>query len=147
MQYNCTHCGEQNINIKIQYKLSLNSKKKNESIIISEGSFKLIPPHKIYQKLKEKFIYLKDSKLDIDHIFSNEDICLLSNIYYFTDRALPFDFLIPYEGQNDREYFEEEYEDEEEEEQNNNIINDKDKNNKAINYVINSNELSLIANQ
>ena len=151
LQYNCAQCGEQNINIKIQYKLSLNSKKKNESIIISEGSFKLIPPHKIYQKLKEKFIYLKDSKLDIDHIFSNEDICLLSNIYYFTDRSLPFDFLIPYEGQNEREYFEEDYEDEEDDNQNNNIINDKDKNkinnDRAINYVINSNQLSLIVNQ
>ncbi len=140
--YNCTQCGEENINIKIKYILSLNSKKKNESITISEGYFKLIPPHKIYQQLKEKFIYLKDNKLDIDHIFSNDDIYLLNNIYYFTDRLLPFDFLIPYEGQEDREYFEEEYE-EEEEKQNNNIINN-DKNKIYKNYSINSNNFSLV---
>ena len=68
---------------------------------------------------------------------------MLNNIYYFTDRLLPFDFLIPYEGQEDREYFEEEDEDEEEEQNNNIINNDKNKiyNN---NYSINSNSFSLV---
>jgi DNA-directed RNA polymerase subunit M/transcription elongation factor TFIIS len=120
--YKCSGCGESNLEVYIKYKLSLNNKKKNESILISHGQFKLIPPHKIYQKLKEKFLNLKDYKLDIDHIFSYDDIYLLNNIFYFSDRMLPFDFLIPYEGRDDRDYFMEE----EEEEEDDNIINNKE---------------------
>ena len=152
--YKCIECGEENANIKIKYTLSLNNKKKNSSILITQGQFKLIPPHIIYQEIKEKILYLKDYKLDIDHIFSNDNIYLLSNIYYFSDRLLPFDFLIPYEGQEDRDYLDDEEEEESEEEENNmNIINNaEDKNNgknKNINgkfkiYSINSNSFSLI---
>ena len=120
--YKCSECGEDNLDVYIKYKLSLNNKKKNESILISHGQFKLIPPHKIYQKLKEKFLNLKDYKLNIDHIFSYDDIYLLNNIFYFSDRILPFDFLIPYEGREDRDYFMEE----EEEEEDDNIINNKE---------------------
>ena len=154
--YKCIECGEENLNIKIKYKLSLNNKKKNSSILITQGQFKLIPPHIIYQEMKEKILYLKDYKLDIDHIFSNNNIYLLSNIFYFSDRLLPFDFLIPYEGQEDREYLEEEEEEEEEdeeEENNMNIINNiedkKNGKNKNIKgkypiYSMNSNGFSLI---
>ena len=140
--YKCSECGENNLEVYIKYKLSLNNKKKNESILISHGQFKLIPPHKIYQKLKEKFLNLKDYKLDIDHIFSYDDIYLLNNIFYFSDRMLPFDFLIPYEGRDDRDYFMEE----EEEEEDDNIINNKEdkkeeisKNNEGFS-ILNSNE-------
>ena len=128
--YKCSGCGENNLEVYIKYKLSLNNKKKNESILISQGQFKLIPPHKIYQKMKEKFINLKDYKLDIDHIFSYDDIYLLNNIFYFSDRMLPFDFLIPYEGRNDRDYFMEE-----EEEDDNNIINNKENKKEEINKI------------
>ena len=151
--YKCSECGEENIEIKIKYTLSLNNKKKNEIITIVEGHFKLIPPHKIYQQMKEKFIYLKEGKLDIDHIFSNDNVNLLNNIFYFSDRQLPFDFLIPYEDQKDREYFMEDL-DEEEEEENNDIINNqinnkddkyKNKINENISILnINNNSFSLI---
>ena len=137
--YKCSGCGEINMEVYIKYKLSLNNKKKNESILISHGQFKLIPPHKIYQKLKEKFLNLKDYKLDIDHIFSYDDLYLLNNIFYFSDRMLPFDFLIPYEGRDDRDYFMEE----EEEEEDDNIINDKKEEINKINEgfsIFNSND-------
>ena len=148
--YRCSECETENIEIKIKYKLTIVNKKKNESILISQGSFKLIPPHILYREMKEKFIYLKDNKLDIDHIFSNNDINLLNNIFYFSDRLLPFDFLIPYEGQSDRDYFEE---DEEEEEEDDIKIDEdkKDKNKNKINekyqiYAANNNNFSLIIN-
>ena len=151
--YKCSECGEENIDIKIKYTLSLNNKKKNEIITIVQGHFKLIPPHKIYQQMKEKFIYLKEGKLDIDHIFSNDNVNLLNNIFYFSDRQLPFDFLIPYEDQKDREYFMEDL-DEEDEEENNDIINNEinkidDKYKNKINenisiFNINNNSFSLI---
>ena len=116
--YKCKECGEKNEDVKLEYYLSLINKKKNESIVIFQGQFNLIPPNKIYQQIKEYFIYLNDYKLDIDHIFSNDKICLLNNIFYFTSKSLPFDFLIPYQNQVDRDYFSE-LEDEEEIENNN----------------------------
>jgi hypothetical protein len=140
LNYKCSECGEDNINIKIEYKLSLSDKKNNESLIYAQGKFKLIPPHIIYQKMKEYFIYLNDYKLDIDHIFSNDNIYLLNNIFYFSDRMLPFDFLIPYEGQIDREYFMED--EEEEDDDNNNIINTSD--NIKV-YSTNNENFSLLA--
>ena len=100
--------------------------------------------------MKEKFIYLKDNKLDIDHIFTNNNINLLNNIFYFSDRSLPFDFLIPYEGQVDRDYFVGE-------EKNNNIdsTSDEDKKDKNKNknnekyqiYTANKNSFSLLVNE
>ncbi len=60
---------------------------------------------------------MNDCQLDIDNIFTNEKIHILNNIFYFSDKLLPFDFLIPYEGQGNRDYF---FEDEE------NIDEDKD---------------------
>ena len=141
LYYKCSECELDNIEIKIKYQLTLVNKKKNESILISEGKFKLIPPHILYKEMKEKFIYLKDNKLDIDHIFSNNNINLLNHIFYFSDRLLPFDFLIPYEGQVDREYFEED----EEEDENNGITSDEDKEDK--NNKINENYQIYSANK
>ena len=148
LTYKCFECENGNNEIKIKYKLSIVNKKKNEFILISEGSFKLIPPHIFYKEMKEKFIYLKDNKLDIDHIFTNNNINLLNNIFYFSDRSLPFDFLIPYEGQVDRDYFFEEEKD------NNNIdsTSDEDKKDKNKNknnekyqiYTANKNSFSLL---
>ena len=137
LNYKCSECGEDNIDVKIKYKLSLIDKKKNESIIVNQGQFKLIPPHKIYEHMKEYFIYLKDYKLDIDHIFSNDKIYLLNNIFYFSDRMLSFDFLIPYEGQEGREYFmEDEEEDEEEEKEKNDKNNKNSKNDYYVDEII-----------
>ena len=151
LTYKCFECENGNNEIKIKYKLSIVNKKKNEFILISEGSFKLIPPHILYKEMKAKFIYLKDNKLDIDHIFTNNNINLLNNIFYFSDRSLPFDFLIPYEGQVDRDYFFEEEKD------NNNIDSTsdedkKDKNKNKINekyqiYTANKNSFSLLVNE
>ena len=140
LYFKCSECGEDNLDIKIEYNLSIKNKKKNESKVVSKGRFKLIPPHIIYQKMKEYFIYLNDYKLEIDHIFSNDNIHLLNNIFYFSERMLPFDFLIPYEGQIDRESFMEEDEDEEDDE-NNDIINTKEK---IQIYSINNNNFSFL---
>ena len=115
--YKCNECGEEKLEIKIRYKITLNNKKKGEPFVITEGIFKLIPPHKIYQEIKEYLLNLDNCQLDIDNIFTNEKIHLLNNIFYFSDKLLPFDFLIPYEGQGNRDYF---FEDEE------NIDEDKD---------------------
>ena len=143
--YRCSQCDEENLDIIIKYILSLNNKKKNETITIAQGQFKLIPPHKIYQQMKEKFIYLNEGKLDIDHIFTNDNVNLLNNIFYFSDRQLPFDFLIPYEGQENREYFMVEEEDDDDEKEN---INTTNKNKNVINkdisiFSINNQTFSL----
>ena len=127
LYYKCTDCGEDKLDIIIDYKIS-HYKNKTESLLTTEGYFKLIPPHKIYQQMKEKLIYLDDYKLDIDHIFSNDNIHLLNNIFYFSELSLPFDFLIPYEGQEDRESFTKDEEQEQDIFENINIINN-DKNN------------------
>ena len=62
----------------------------------------------LYINIKNYLIVLKDNKIDIDHIFSNENINLLNIIFYFSLNNLPFDFLIPYENNNiinkNREY-------------------------------------------
>ena len=105
LTYRCSNCGEENLEIKIRYKLFLNRKKKGEQIVITEGIFKLIPPHIIYKEMKEYLLNIDNYKLDIDNIFSNNKIYLLNNIFYFSDKMLPFDFLIPYEGQGNRDYF------------------------------------------
>ena len=146
--YKCNNCQEEN-NIFINYNISL-KEKKNETKICGQGKFKLIPPHIIYREMKEKFIYLQDKKLDLDHIFSNNNIYLLNNIFYFSKKELNFDFLIPYEGQDDREYFEVE------EDEKNNINNDEDlinennnsnENKKFPIYTINSENFSLSRNE
>ena len=108
--YKCNKCREENLEIKIRYKLFIKKKKKGEDITMTEGIFKLIPPHIIYQDLKQYLLNLNDYKLDIDNILSNDKIHLLNNIFYFSDKMLPFDFLIPYEGQGNRNFF---FEDEE----------------------------------
>ena len=107
--YKCSQCGEENIELKIKYKLIINNKKKGDPFLVSEGSFVLIPPHKIYQEIKEYLLNLNECKLDIDNIFSNKKIHLLNNIFYFSEKLIPFDFLIPYEGQGNRsDFFEDE---------------------------------------
>ena len=147
--YKCSECGEEKLEIKIRYKITLNNKKKGEPLVITEGIFKLIPPHKIYQEIKEYLLNLNDCQLDIDYIFTNEKIHILNNIFYFSDKLLPFDFLIPYEGQGNRDYFVEDEEDIEEEkdeiedtEDKNEIINEdiakKDKNKKLEIFSINN---------
>ena len=66
-------------------------------------------PHLLYQQLKIYVLNLKDNNIDIDHIFSNQNINLMNYIFYFTLNCLPFDFLIPYKNnennKSDREYF------------------------------------------
>ena len=127
--YKCKKCEEDNIEIKIRYKLFIKQKNKGENLIITEGIFKLIPPHIIYQDLKNYLLNLDDNKLDIDNIFSNDKIHLLNNIFYFSDKILPFDFLIPYEEQGKRNYFfegEEKCEDNSEENKNEIVIENND---------------------
>ena len=130
--------------MKVRYQITLNNKKIGESLVITEGIFKLIPPHKIYQEIKEYLLNLKDYQLDIDNIFTNEKIHLLNNIFYFSEKSLPFDFLIPYEGKGNRDYFfeNEEIVDEEEEDDKNKIIieneEDKDKKQKLEIFSINN---------
>ena len=131
--YKCSKCGEENIEIKIRYKIYISNKKKGESLMLTEGKFKLIPPHIIYQEMKDYLLNLNHCQLDIDNIFSNNKIHLLNNIFYFSDKFLPFDFLIPYEGQGIRDYFyedEENNEDNEEEKDKNEIIMEDNKNKK-----------------
>ena len=152
--YKCKRCEEDNLEIKIRYKLFINRKKKDEDLIITQGIFKLIPPHIIYQHLKNYLLNLNECKLDIDNIFSNDQIHLLNNIFYFSDKMLPFDFLIPYEEQGNRNYFlldEEKCEDNFEENkneiilENNNIQNNEQK---LGNFSINNNgNFSLINKQ
>ena len=145
LYYKCSDCGAENLDIIIDYKIS-HYKNKNESLLSMQGNFKLIPPHIIYQQMKEKLIYLDNYKLDIDHIFSNDNIHLLNNIFYFSEFSLPFDFLIPYEGQEDRESFtkDEEQEEDIDENKNNNIINN-DKNNDILQICsMSSNNFSFI---
>ena len=89
---------------------------------IKGGKFKLISPHKIYKEIKEYLLNLNNCQLDIDNIFMNEKIYLLNNIFYFSDKSLSFDFLIPYEGKGNREYFFEDEENIEEEDNNKNEI-------------------------
>ena len=152
--YKCKRCEEDNLEIKIRYKLFINRKKKGEDLIITQGIFKLIPPHIIYQHLKNYLLNLNECKLDIDNIFSNDQIHLLNNTFYFSDKMLPFDFLIPYEEQGNRNYFlldEEKCEDNFEENKNEIILeNNNTQNNeqKLGNFSINNNgNFSLINKQ
>ena len=98
----CNSCSEliSGEDIFIKYSILLCNIKKNNKQIINEGVFKLVMPHILYQKIKNYLIVLKDNKIDIDHIFSNENINLLNFIFYFSLNNLPFDFLIPYENNN-----------------------------------------------
>jgi hypothetical protein len=105
------HCCYELISVEVifvKYSIFLCNIKKNTKQIISEGIFKLVMPHILYQKIKNYLIVLKDNKIDIDHIFSNEKINLMNFIFYFSLNNLPFDFLIPYENNNNinknREY-------------------------------------------
>ena len=131
LSYKCSKCGEENLDIIIRYKIYITNKKKNEPLVLTEGKFKLIPPHIIYQEMKEYLLNLNHCQLDIDNIFSNNKIHLLNNIFYFSDKFLPFDFLIPYEGQGIRDYFfkDEENNEENEDKKDKNIIIMEDSNN------------------
>ena len=131
--YKCNKCGENKLDINIRYRILKNNKKKGDSLAIKGGKFKLISPHKIYKEIKEYLLNLNNCQLDIDNIFMNEKIYLLNNIFYFSDKSLSFDFLIPYEGKGNREYFFEDEENIEEEEDNNN------KNEIIIENVLNKN--------
>ena len=144
--YKCQKCEEDNLEIKIRYKLFINKKKEEDNIIITEGIFKLIPPHLIYQDLKKYLLNLSEYNLDIDNIFSNNKIHLLNNIFYFSDKMLPFDFLIPYEEQGNRNYFfaEEEKCEEINEESKNEIFIENHEKNKGILMINNNNNFSLI---
>ena len=151
--YKCGECGQDKLEMKVRYQITLNNKKIGESLVITEGIFKLIPPHKIYQEIKEYLLNLKDYQLDIDNIFTNEKIHLLNNIFYFSEKSLPFDFLIPYEGKGNRDYFfeDEEIVDEEEEDDKNKIIieneEEKDKKQKLEIFSINNDiNFSLVKN-
>ncbi len=144
--YKCSQCGTENLEIKIKYKLVWNNKKKGESLDIKEGYFILIPPHKIYQEIKDYIMSFNECQLDIDNIFSNDKIHLLNNIFYFSEKLHPFDFLIPYEGQGNRIYF---FEDKEgcEEVEENEIKNEIIENNKQkleIFSINNCNNFSII---
>ena len=120
--YKCNKCGENKLDINIRYRILKNNKKKGDSLAIKGGKFKLISPHKIYKEIKEYLFNLNNCQLDIDNIFMNEKIYLLNNIFYFSDKSLSFDFLIPYEGKGNREYFFEDEENIEEEDNNKNEI-------------------------
>ena len=60
--YKCSQCGTENLEIKIKYKLVWNNKKKGESLDIKEGYFILIPPHKIYQEIKDYEQIIKEKE-------------------------------------------------------------------------------------
>ena len=106
----CNSCSEliSANDIIVKYSIFLCNIKKNNKQFVNEGDFKLVMPHILYQNIKNYLIVLKDNKIDIDHIFSNENINLLNFIFYFSLNSLPFDFLIPYEINNNinknREY-------------------------------------------
>ena len=107
--YKCKKCGELNSGINIKYNIVLNNIKKNKEEIICKGNFNLIMPHILYEEIKNYVIGIKDNNIDIDHIFTNQNINLLNFIFYFSLNCLPFDFLIPYESKDEdksnREYF------------------------------------------
>lgn len=98
--FKCNNCSEliSGGDVLVKYSIYLYNIKKKTNKIIKEGVFKLVMPHILYQKIKNYLIVLKDNKIDIDHIFSNENINLLNLIFYFSLNNLPFDFLIPYEN-------------------------------------------------
>ena len=108
-EYKCKNCEEINNEIIIKYIILLSNITKNKENKVAEGSFNLEMPHLLYQQLKIYVLNLKDNNIDIDHIFSNQNINLLNYIFYFTLNCLPFDFLIPYKNnannKSDREYF------------------------------------------
>ena len=110
IELKCNSCSEPifSDNILVKYSLLLCNIKKNTKKIVNEGGFKLVMPHILYKNIKNYLIILKDNKIDIDHIFSNKNINLMNFIFYFSLNNLPFDFLIPYENNNNinkvREY-------------------------------------------
>jgi len=110
IELKCNSCSEpiSSDNILVKYSLLLCNIKKNIKKIVNEGGFKLVMPHILYKNIKNYLIVLKDNKIDIDRIFSNENINLMNFIFYFSLNNLPFDFLIPYENNNNinknREY-------------------------------------------
>ena len=65
-------------------------------------------PHILYEQVKNYVIGIKYNNIDIDHIFSNQNINLLNYIFYFSLNCLPFDFHISYQSKDDnksnREY-------------------------------------------
>ena len=107
--FKCKNCNMINFGIKINFKISLINKKKKKQKLISEDKFNLISPHLLYLKIKDYLIKLNENKLDINHIFSNNNIDLLNFIFYFSLKYLPFDFLLPYERSNnnteEREFY------------------------------------------
>ena len=107
--FKCKNCNMINFGIKINFKISLINMKKKKQKLISEDKFNLISPHLLYLKIKDYLIKLNENKLDINHIFSNNNIDLLNFIFYFSLKYLPFDFLLPYERSNnnteEREFY------------------------------------------
>ena len=107
--FKCKNCNMINFGIKINFKISLINIKKKKQKLISEDKFNLISPHLLYLKIKDYLIKLNENKLDINHIFSNNNIDLLNFIFYFSLKYLPFDFLLPYERSNnnteEREFY------------------------------------------
>ncbi len=107
--YKCKKCGFLNSGINIKYNIILNNIKKNKEEVVAKGNFDLIMPYILYEEIKNYVIGIKDNNIDIDHIFTNQNINLLNYIFYFSLNCLPFDFLIPYENNDDkksnRDYF------------------------------------------
>ena len=107
--YKCKKCDKVNLGIKINYQVLLVNIKEYKEKLISNGSFNLLLPHLLFIKLKDYLTNLKDNKLDINHIFSNNNIDILNYIFYFSLKSLPFDFLFPYENSIDNNEEEKEY--------------------------------------
>ena len=101
--FNCKSCNKINFGITMNYKISLLNIKKTKEKMISKDQFKLIMPHLLYSKIKDYLI--KENKIDIDNIFSNQNIDILNFIFYFSLKSLPFDFLLPYENKNERKKY------------------------------------------
>ena len=101
--YNCEKCNGIENEIIFKYHILLSNLHKKEAIVCGKGEQKLSTPYKLYISLKNYFQKRKNYELNIPNIFKEKEINLPLIILYFAIINLPYDFLLPYKTNEEKE--------------------------------------------